>query len=164
MDDKILFDWDNPNISGSYAIKKGIKLITYGILKGLKLNKFLPKEIVNETDDYAKMILQINDMLGVTTIIGIKDNVKEVKSETINYMINKRYDVRKHIHIGDNLCSDRKRLWEPPLNQSMDSWHFDSDYANGKKVELKKGELPIWHFDNPHYIKHYIDFLYHNFF
>jgi hypothetical protein len=64
-----------------------LKLIAYGILKGLGAS-WLPKDIERETDDYALMILRINDMVGVKTVIGIRDNVKT----TIDILLDKYRD------------------------------------------------------------------------
>ncbi len=160
---KVLIDWDNPNVGGSWAIRRGLNLIAYGILKGLRISK-LPKEIEKETDDYALMILKINDMVGVETIVGIRDPVRSAKGTTVDAMVNAGYDVRRHIHIGDRADPDRRRVWEPPLRQSPLTWHYDSDYVAGKPVKIPPGELPIWHFDKPYWMKYYIDFLYKEFY
>jgi len=164
MEKKVLFDWDQPYVSGSGAIKKGIKLIIYGVAKVLNLPGFMPKEIVRESDDYAEIILKINDMYGVETVIGITDSVKEARMDTVTKMIAAGYDVRRHIHIGEPPDPNRQRLWEPPLHQLPHTWHYDEDYRKGKHIKLEPGELPIWHFDRPHGIKDYINFLYNEFY
>ena len=158
---KVLFDWDNPNLSGKWAIRQGIYLIVYGVLKFLGVN--FPREIANETDDYASTILKLNDMLGVETVIGIRDPVKAAKTRTVEKMVEAGCDVRRHIHIGKNSDPNRQRLWEPLLKQTPHTWHYDIDYVAGKPMNLLPGELPLWHFDRPYHLKNYIDFLYNEF-
>jgi len=160
---RVLIDWDNPNIGGSWAIRKGLKLIVYGVLKGLGV-KSLPKEIERETDDYALMLLRINDMAGVETVVGVRDPVRSVKAETVEKMISLGYDVRRHAHIGEPPDPDRKRIWEPPLSQSPQTWNYDREYVAGNPVELAPDELPIWHVDTPYWAKHYVNFLYNEFY
>ena len=155
---KVLFDWDSPNLSGKWAIRQGLYLIVYGALKFLGIG--FPKEIANETDNYVSTILKLNDMLGVEMVIGIRDPVKTAKAETVKKLRDKGYDVRRHVHIGENSDPNRQRLWEPPLNQTPHTWRYDVDYIAGKHVKLLPGELPIWHFDRPYHLKNYIDFLY----
>ena len=156
-------DWDDPNIRGSWAIKKGVKLILYGILVLFRKTNWAPKEIMRETDDYAETMLKINDLLGIETVIGVRDSVKLAKIKTVEKMIEKGYDVRRHTHIGEPPDPNRQRLWDPPLHQTPHTWHYDIDYVAGNRVELLPGELPVWHIDRPHYLKHYIDFLYNEF-
>ena len=155
---KILIDWDQPNLSGSYAIKRGIKLIAYGICKKLNLRPKFVDEIYRETDEYAITISRLNELLGIYTIYGIRDSVKYEKNPTIEQLW--KNDVRRHIHIGENNDPDRQRLWEPALNQSKDTWHYDDDYYNGHEVTLKEGELPIFHVDRPFRLQTYIKYLY----
>jgi hypothetical protein len=155
---KVLFDWDDPDLEPLYALKRGVKLIVYAFCKFLGLRPKYVEEVYLETEEYAKAISKLNRMLGVETVFGIKDNVAEAKPSSLRYLRASGNDVRRHIHIG-KYGSDRRRLWEPPLTQSMDTWHFDQDYHKGVKVELKRGELPIWHVDRPYWFISYVNFL-----
>jgi len=106
-------------------------------------------------------LIKLDHTLGITSIFGIRDEVRERYPERITQLEKAHgLDVRRHIHIGVEPNPHRLRLWEPPLNQPMHTWDFDTRYINGEKVELNPGELPIWHVDNPHHLAHYIDFLY----
>jgi len=154
----MLIDWDQPNLSGSYAIKRGIKLIAYGICKKFGLKPKFVEEIYKETDEYAITLSRLNELLGIYTIYGIRDNVKYEKNPTIEQLW--KNDVRRHIHIGENNDPDRQRLWEPALNQSKDTWYYDEDYYNGHEVTLKEGELPVFHVDRPFRLQTYIKYLY----
>jgi len=162
VEKKVLFDWDTPCLSGRWALKQGIILAIYGVLKILGID--YPKAIVNETDDYAFTLLKLNDMLGIKTVIGVQDRVKAEKSQTIKKIIEAGYDVRRHTHISESPDTNRQRLWEPPLNQPPHTWHYDVDYIKGNSVKILPGELPIWHFDRPYHLKNYIDFLYNEFY
>jgi hypothetical protein len=158
---RVLFDWDNPDLEPLYAVRRGVKLVVYGLCKLLGLRPGYVEEVYTETDRYAETIAKLNRMLGVETVFGVKDNVSEAKPSSLEYLRSSGHDVRRHIHIGKH-GSGRRRLWEPPLTQSMATWHFDEDYYQGVRVELKEGELPIWHVDRPYRLATYIDFLYEN--
>jgi len=156
---KVLFDWDQPHLSGLYAIKRGIKLIVFGICKTLKLRPTYVEEIYRETDDYAQALSQINELCGIQTIYGIRDHVRIEKSDTIEKLKEKN-DIRRHTHIGEAPDPNRTRRWEPPLQQTKDTWYYDEDYYNGHEVPLKEGELPVFHVDRPYRLQTYIKFLY----
>lgn len=156
---KVLHDWDQPNLSGSYAIKRGIKLIIYGICKGIGVYPKYVEDIYRETDEYAVTLSRLDKLLGVEPIFGIQETVKYEKQETIDKYLSED-DVRKHIHIGKASNPNRQRLWEPPLTQSKDTWHYDEDYYNGYEVALKEGELPVFHVDRPYRLQTYIKYLY----
>jgi hypothetical protein len=156
---KVLIDWDQPNLSSIYAIKKGIKLITYGICKWLHIRPKFVEEIYRETDEYMLTLSRLNELIGVQTIFGVRDNVKAVKEEVIN-KLPPTDDVRRHIHLGHNRDPNRQRLWEPALQQTKSTWHYDEDYYHGHEVTLKEGELPVFHVDRPYRLQTYIKYLY----
>jgi len=156
---KVLFDWDNPDLDYIYAMQRGIKPIVYSVCRVLHLRPKYVEEVYTETDKYVETVSKLNQMLGVETVFGIRDDVSKVKPRSVIYLREHEKDVRRHIHIGKR-GPDRKRLWEPPLTQSMDTWHYDVDYYEGHKPILKEGELPIWHIDRPYRISTYIDFIY----
>jgi hypothetical protein len=131
----------------------------YSVCKFFHIRIKYVEDIYTQTDKYVETLVKLNSLVGVEGVFGIRDCVAEEKRLTISYLKNSGQDVRRHIHVlkkGPN----RKRLWEPPLNQSMDTWHFDSDYHNGVEVKLKEGELPVFHVDLPYRLSTYIDYLY----
>lgn len=156
---KVLFDWDNPDLDYVYALKRGIKLIVFSVCRPLGIRFKYIEEIYTETDRHAKTIAKLNEMLGVETVFGIRDIVSDAKPNVVKYLKDSGQDVRRHVHIGFR-GPDRKRLWFPPLIQSMDTWHYEIQYFNGIRVKLKEGELPIWHIDRPYRLATYIDFIY----
>jgi hypothetical protein len=117
--------------------------------------------IEKENLDYMETLIKLDRIAGITPVFGIRDRVRERYGKRIDEL-EKRYkvDIRRHIHIGENSDPNRKRVWEPPLTQSRESWHFDLLYRQGKKVNLKPGELPLFHVDRPNLIKVYIDYLF----
>jgi len=174
---KVLHDWDRNTRSGSYTLWRGINLILYGITKKfpfLNRIKYVRKkndEIEGEMLRYMETLIKLNRIAGITPIFGIRDEVREKYGERIDELGELyRVDIRRHIHIGEDPDPDRKRVWEPPLedqdiiNARMDSWHFDSHFVKGQRVELVPGELPIWHIDRPNWLPDYIDFIFEELF
>lgn len=157
---EVLFDWDDPNPNPVWSIKRGIKLILYGCFSLVHMRPKFLSDMYKETDEYAIAITKLNELLGVNMIYGVRDNVLKDKRSLIESFRASGRDVRRHVHIGEPPDPNRKRLWEPTLIQSMDTWHYDRDWIAGKKVQLREGEHPIWHFDTPYYFCGYIDFLY----
>jgi hypothetical protein len=156
---KVLFDWDLPSLDYMYTLKRGIKLIIYSVCCVLHLRPKFLDDIYIETDKNAIAIMKLNEMLGVETVFGIRDVVSDAKPYMVDYLKEHGQDVRKHVHIGKH-GPNRIRTWEPPLTQSMDTWHFDVDYYDGHPPTLKEGELPIWHIDRPYRFGTYVDFIY----
>lgn len=118
-------------------------------------------KIDNEKIEYMETLIKLDMIAGITSIFGIRDEVRKRHWERIDEF-EKIYkvDIRRHIHIGGNKDPNRKRLWEPPLNQTPKSWHFDLAYMRGNRIELLPGEFPIFHVDRPNLISVYIDFIF----
>jgi len=164
---KVLHDWDRLVIEGGWVKRRFISLFLYGLCRKfifLRKISYLRKnaeKVEAEQLAYMVTLIKLNRLCGVMPIFGIRDEIRERYDAEINELAEKYgLDVRRHIHEGDNSDPDRKRLWVPPLTQSMDTWHFDTDWIKGIKVVLKPDELAIFHVDVPHYLKHYIDYLY----
>lgn len=157
---KVLHDWDNPHRSGKRAIYRGIKLILYGICKKLKIRLRFLDDIYYENRRYLETMIKIDKLVGVTSIIGIRNKIynhyPNINTELEEYGL----DIRKHIHVGNNKNPDRKRIWIPELTQSENTWHYDKRWISKNEPELKDNELPIWHVDYPEFIFYYIEFLY----
>ena len=163
----VLHDWDILKLSGHWAMKRGISLLSYFLtiklpfLYKTKYFKENAKRSEFEKLAYMETLIKLNLLCGVNPIFGVRDIIrarygKEINSLAIKYNV----DIRSHTHIGEPPDPDRKRIWDLPLTQSEATWHFDLNYANGMKYILKDGELPIWHVDRPHYLPVYIDYLY----
>jgi hypothetical protein len=158
---KVLFDWDLPELDMKYCFSRGVKLILFSFCTFLHLRPKFLESIYLETDEYAKTLVILNEMLGVETVFGVRDVVIEAKPEMYEYLKKNARDVRVHRHIG-KYGKDRKRTWEPPLNQSMDTWDFEIKYHNGIIQPLKEGELPVFHVDRPYRFSTYIRFIHDN--
>jgi len=160
---KILHDYDEPFLSGKYAISRGLKLIIYGICRYLGIRPKLVESIYNETRENADTIIKLDKLVGVTPIMGIRDVVQQYYPNLMTEL--KRYgvDVRTHIHIGEAPNPQRIRTWEPieGLEKiTSNVWHYDKDHVLGKRPLLNRGEIPVWHVDRPNWLNHYVDFLY----
>lgn len=164
---KILHDWDTLRIEGGWARRRGISLLLYWLARRFT---FLQKigwlrrnfeRVQYDQMRYMKTLIKLNRIAGVEDIFGIRDQIKEKHGMEIEELqIKYGLDIRRHIHIGEIPDPERIRVWDPPLTQSKDTWSFDRLWARGKKVELKPGELAIFHVDRPHYLRHYIDYLF----
>jgi hypothetical protein len=164
---KVLHDWDRLWIDGGWALKRSISLFCYllsrklPILRRIKYFHENTERIQAEQLAYMETLIKLNKLSGVSSIFGIRDAIREKYGEEIDKLaLQYGVDVRRHIHIGEFPDPDRIRLYEPPLNQSKDSWHFDTKWARGEEVSLKSGELPIFHVDRPHHLAHYINYLF----
>ena len=165
---KVLHDWDRIKRSGSWALRRGISLLVYGLsvkLPGLNRIKAIEKsnsKICQEQLEYFETIIKLDLIAGIIPIFGILDEVRDKYGNEIDELARiYGVDVRRHIHIGNNKDPNRKRVWEPPLNkQTPNSWSFEYHYMRGNKKELQPGGLPIFHIDQPHFISFYIDYLF----
>ena len=163
----VLHDWDRLVIEGGWVKRRFMSLFLYGLcrkFKFLRKIKYLKKnaeKVEAEQLSYMVTLIKLNRLCGVTPIFGIRDEIRERHDKEINALAEKYgLDVRRHIHEGNEPEPDRKRLWVPPLTQSMDTWNFDTEWIKGNRIPLKANELPIFHVDRPHYLKHYIAYLY----
>lgn len=164
---RVLHDWDRLLIEGGWVKKRFISLFFYGICRKFRFLRkisYLRKnaeKVEAEQIAYMVTLIKLDRLCGVTPVFGIRDEIRERHDKEINALAEKYgLDVRQHIHIGDEPDPDRKRIWVPPLTQSRDTWNFDTEWVKGNRISLKVNELPIFHIDRPHYLKHYIDYLY----
>jgi len=163
---RVLHDWDQLIIDGGWARKRGISLFSYWLsrkftfLSRIKYFMENARHIEAEQLAYMETLIKLDEVCGVTPIFGIREVIRERYGKELDVLaIKYNVDVRHHIHIGDNQDPERRRLWEPSLTQSRDTWHFDTKWARGERVALGPGELPIFHVDAPHYLAYYIDYL-----
>ncbi len=160
---KVLHDYDEPCLSGKYAIRRGLKLLLYGISRYLGLKPKMTEPIYNETRENADTIIKLDKLVGVTPIMGIRDKVQEYYPEIMTELEKYGVDVRTHIHIGKAPDVNRIRTWEPieGLEKiTSNVWHYDKDHVLNKRPKLGDGEIPTWHIDRPNWLKYYVDFLY----
>ncbi len=166
FDMRVLHDYDEPHLSAKYAIRRGLRLLLYGISKYLGFKTKSIESIYEETRENADTLVKIDRLVGVTTIMGIRDKVQEYYPNIISELEEYGVDVRTHMHIGEAPDNNRIRTWEPieGLEKiTSNVWHYDKDHVLNKRPKLGDGEIPIWHVDRPNWIKYYIDFLYEAF-
>lgn len=164
---QILHDWDRIGINGYHATERGLSLLGYMLarkipfLNRLSVFRENTKRLEDEKLEYMETLIKLDKLVGVISVFGIRDIIRERYGKGIDELAAKYdVDVRRHIHIGDNQDPRRKRLWDPPLNQSYDTWHFDRKWAMGIRTILKPGELANFHVERPYQLKNYIDYLY----
>jgi hypothetical protein len=158
---RVLHDWDDPYLNWKHATLIGFKYLFYAFCMIIGIRSKFNEDIHNELRNYAEILAKLDKLCGVESVFGIRDVVLKEFPEIIEILSNSDSDVRRHKHIGEDYVDpDRKRLWDPPLNQSPGTWHYDTEYVKGNKPLLKYGELPIWHVDRSYLLKHYIEFLY----
>ena len=164
---KVLHDWDVLKIEGGWARRRALSLFLYWLARRFPLLQKIgwlrwnKEKVEYEQVRYMETLIKLNRIAGVHGIFGIRDQIIERHGEDIiELQIKYGAEIRRHVHIGKSPDLERIRTWDPPLTQSPDTWHFDKDWAKGKKVILKPGELAIFHVDRPHYLTHYIDYLF----
>jgi hypothetical protein len=159
---KVLHDWDDPYLSWKWAALIGLRYLLYAFFSffGIRL-KFL-SGTNNELKSYCQILAKLDILCGVEPIFGIRDVVLKEYPNIGDKLSNlDGVEIRIHIHVGEgDKDADRKRLWEPPLKQSEQTWHYDKDYVEGQKKLLNEGELPVWHVDRSYFLEDYINFLY----
>ncbi len=159
---KILHDWDDPYLNWKWAALIGFKYLIYAFFSLFGVRPRFTKDVKNELRNYAETLVKIDILCNVSPIFGIRDVVKKEYPEIHDILSSyDNVEVRKHVHIIENYKDpNRKRIWDPPLKQSKNTWHYDKQYVNNKKVLLNKDEIPVWHVDRSYFLKEYIDFLY----
>jgi hypothetical protein len=160
---RVLHDYDEPHLSAKYAIRRGLKLILYGISKYIGFKIKITEGIYNETRENADTIIKLDKLVGITPILGVRDKVQEYYPDIMDELNKYGVDVRTHIHIGEAPDINRIRTWDPieGLEKiSSNVWHYDKDHVLKRRPKLKDGEIPIWHIDRPNWLKFYVDFLY----
>lgn len=164
---QVLHDWDRIGINGVDATKRGISLLCYMLTRKIPLLNRISifrentKRLEDEKIAYMETLIKLDKLVGVISVFGIRDVIRERYGKEIDELETKYgVDVRRHIHIGKAPDPKRKRLWVPPLTQSIETWHFDRKWVKGIKTILKSGELANFHVERPNELKNYIDYLY----
>jgi len=153
----VLHDYDMPSIRPRWALKRGLKLILYAFMKKLGLTLGC-KDIYAETDAYALALAKLDVLCGIHSVMGLRDGAASLNTQIELYAM--KTEIHRHAHFGNDNDPERKRLWDPPLFQSPETWRYDQKWIKGKAPKLKENELPLWHVDYPWMIGDYIDFLY----
>jgi hypothetical protein len=152
---KVLHDYDSGGLGGYYALRRGIKLLIYALKRWLGV-----ADPGFETDRYLETMLKLDALCGVDSVVGLRDTVIFMNNHLPAMVMGYGAELHNHWHIGEVNDPDRKRFWNPPLNQPNKTWQYEVDWINGKALRLEPGELPIWHADYPYRFSDYVDFLY----
>lgn len=162
---KVLHDWDSGTLSGRKVLRRGISLVTYAIsrwfpvlnrIKWIRLNN---EALEGERLAHMEVLILLDRLLGIDPIFGLTVEVMWKYNAEIAALESKYdLDIREHYHIGSPPDPNRIRGWVPPLNQSMKSWNFETDFIAGHG-ELEPGDLPIFHVDHTENLGYYIRYL-----
>jgi len=149
----VLHDFDNPHLSGKYALRRGGKLILYAISKKLPLLRRFVKDIYFETYGNCMTLAALDKLLGIESRFGLKDEVLEAFPELDKELANMGFAVHRHYHVSRDDVQ-----WQPPLDVEKDAWFFDQQYNTSRNVgsHLK---WAVFHADYPYLLPAYVDFL-----
>jgi hypothetical protein len=126
----------------------------YALKRGLGI-----EASTNETDDYLQTLIRLFQIGGVIPIVGLNDEVEAVKPGLREKLEVQGIEVHRHSHIGENSDPNRRRIWNPPLHQSQATWHYDQDYAMGRKPKIEAEDYPVFHADYPYLLSDAIRFI-----
>lgn len=159
-DFRVLHDWDKPYRSGRWCLRRGLKLILYALSRRFRplMRLRVVKEIYNELYLYSLTLAKLDRLMEVQAVFGLNTTMIPSFPKAKEELEMLGADVRLHWHIDD--LDPVVRLWDPPLHQTKETWHYDMDTKAGKMPLLKFNELPIWHVDYPNLISDYIEWLY----
>jgi hypothetical protein len=151
---KVLHDFDNPYISGKWALSRGVQLITYALSRKLSFLKRYCKEVYAESEDYSCTLCALDQLLGIKGIFGINDMVEKEFPSLRKKLTELEARTARHWHV-----SKEEVHWEPELNVPQTQWWFDQEYSSGKRSPRPE-EWIVFHCDYPHLLSSYIRCLY----
>lgn len=152
-DIKVLHDFDNPYLSGSYSLRRGLKLVIYALSKKFPPLRRLVKDIYAETYSNCKTLAALDKLLGLDSRFGLKDEVLEAFPGLDKELVKMGFHVHKHAHIS----RDDVR-WEPTLDVEKEAWFFDQTFNRNRNVP-EDARWAVFHADYPYLLPTYIDFL-----
>jgi len=157
---KIIHDFDDAYPSGRWALHRGWKLILYAMSKRLPFLKRYCKDVYLENYENARILCELDTLLGQTSRFGINTRVEPVFPQLRGELEALGAKVYKHWHV-----SKTDVRWDPPLpfEAPMSHWWFDQDYAAGK-VDATADDMLTFHVDRPYLLPAYIDALYEIYF
>lgn len=151
---KVLHDYDNPYISGKWAIKRGILLIVFAISRKIPFLRRFCANVYCEAYEYTFTLHALDQLLGISSIFGINDSV-EAEFPGLRDKLNRMSaQVARHWHV-----SEEEVHWDPELNVPSSQWWFDQEYAQRKRSVDPKDWI-VFHCDYPHLLSHYIRCIY----
>lgn len=149
----ILHDFDNPYLSGNYALRRGLKLIIYALSKKIPLLRGWVRDIYAETYSNCKTLAALDKLLGLDSRFGLKPEVLEAFPGLDKELEEMGFHTHRHTHIS----RDDVR-WEPPLGVEKDAWFFDQTFNRNHEIP-EHLRWAVFHADYPHLLPTYMDFL-----
>jgi len=149
----IIHDFDNPYLSGKYALRRGLALILFAASKKLPFFRSLAKHVYRECYDYCLTLAKLDRLVGVQSHFGIKDEVTREFPQLVSELQALGFQVHRHYHVSRENVG-----WDPPLDIDQRSWFFDQEYARNKMIPDSL-DWAVFHADYPFLVDSYIDFL-----
>lgn len=154
MSEKVLHDFDNPCLSGTFALKRGLLLIVYALSRKLPILKRFCKSVYEENLDYSRTLNYLDQLLGIKSIFGINDHVS-AKFPTFREELEREgASTVRHWHVSKDEVH-----WDPELDVPRSQWWFDKEYAAGRRGP-SLGEWLVFHCDYPYLLPAYIHCIY----
>jgi hypothetical protein len=156
MEDKIrvLHDFDSPFLSGTYALRRGLRLIMFALSKKLPFLRPFVKDIYAECYSYCLTLARLDKLMGLKSTFGLKQEVEKEFPDLRCVLEEMGFDVRRHVHI-----SKAEVTWDPPLDVEPKYWFFDQAYATGRMKPSRDTKWAVFHADYPYLLDWYVRFL-----
>ena len=149
----VLHDFDNPYLSGKYALRRGCKLILYAFSKKIPLLRRWVKDVYAETYGNCKTLAALDKLIRLDSRFGLKPEVLEAFPGLDKDLAEMGFQIHKHTHIS----RDDVR-WDPPLDVEKEAWFFDQTFKRDQKIP-EHAKWAVFHADYPYLLPTYIDFL-----
>jgi hypothetical protein len=151
---KVVHDFDNPYMSGRWALRRGIQLITYALSRKISFLKRYCREVYAENEANSYTLYALDRLLGIRGIFGINDVVEKEFSGLRKRLGELGAPTVRHWHVSKDEVH-----WEPELGIPRTQWWFDQEYSCGIRSP-KPDEWLVFHCDYPHLLPAYIQCLY----
>jgi hypothetical protein len=146
----VLHDFDNPYVSGTWALRRGLALIIYALSRKLTFLRRFCRGMYQENYAYAKTLLALDQLLGIQGVFGINDHVEKEFPGLSKMLAVRGARTVRHWHVSKDEVH-----WEPELNVPRTQWWFDQEYVQGQHSP-KPDEWIVFHCDYPHLLPYYV--------
>ena len=157
---RIVHDWDFPLYRRKTCIKRAFWLAFYALFGWSRwARKRIPKWLLYEKYSQAIALAELDKLLGVSSVFGITEDVKEVFPDIEDRLRSMGFEVRYHYHVKQKGVG--RGRWKPPLDVKPLNMIYDRRYVlKGVRRLPRKGELVVWHVDHMSYnLPFYLEFL-----
>jgi len=151
---KVLHDFDTPFLSGSYALKRGLRLVVYAASKKLPFLRPFVRDVYEECRNYCLTLARLDKLIGLKAAFGLREDVEKEFPDLRRKLEEMGFAVHRHVHV-----TRANVVWDPPLDVEPQYWFFDQRYAAGGLKIDNETKWAVFHADYPHVFEHYVRFL-----